>query len=534
MTKILFSNMQRDGRAPYRRRLGLFCGLILVFLAALIAAGSIISVDDFSASIANNEVLSGDEAAISDNGSREITAFSLRLLRDDGQTSLEWDDLAEETLWIEAEEIDAELLNQAAPIVVQITAMNTGKQTLVSLAYDASDGMYRGSVPVAQIVSQPEGLTAAAVVYGGGDPDPFDYDVALEFMNRLGVPLQNRLGIAFSTGSLEDEAVDWVPPANLDFFRAAGYELIKVETTQVLSDEVWGFAKNQADILLYIGHGWHKENWLLLEELEYNGKSTPAYIAQAWDDELDIVMLFVCSVLDIGDQNGWWKRKDPTQSNLSPGKAWIDLGSKQWLGFQFYAPLVRTQFGYNMIYAWASQYAGNGDAEDSWRFASGWPMPGDLGMSAVANDTQIYSYWERYDWCWFGLWPCWDAYTWRELPRALWEAEVESLEGLMASPADVHLYDSLGRHLGPDGAGGFDAEIPGSSTWLAPLANKEEAEAKARRVSVLGADLSNGYNLQLEGSGVGNFHFLLEVPDQAHGQLYHVAYLTVPVTSDRL
>ena len=72
MNKILFSNWQRDGRAPYRRRLDLFWGVMLVFLAALIATGSIISASDFPTSSVNNETYLGDEAAISDGGGRKV------------------------------------------------------------------------------------------------------------------------------------------------------------------------------------------------------------------------------------------------------------------------------------------------------------------------------------------------------------------------------------------------------------------------------------------------------------------------------
>jgi hypothetical protein len=533
MAKTRFFCVQQDGRVSLRRRLGLFCGLVLAFLETLIITKAAISVGSFSVmwqdsqvvtldyGVCGRRVLAGetlhsDGPANSDGDNQEIPYVTLRLLRDDSQTPQEWGDLAEETLWIEAVEIDVWQLNQTTSITVQVTAMNTGKQISLSLPYDASRGAYLGSVPVEQIVSELEGLTAAALVYGGDEPDEFDYDVAREFMDRLGVPPQNRLGVAFSTGSLEGEPVDWIPPTNLNFFRAAGYELIKVEVLKGESEEVWGFIKNQADILLYIGHGKHLDNMVFLDDTAEN-QGRPQNIRGTWD-VLDTVMLFGCSVLDIGDQNGWWLF-DLKEHNSSPGKAWVDLGPEHWLGFQAAAPRVHTQYGYNMIYAWASLYAGGGDAENSWRIASDWFMPGELGMGAVANDTQLYFYWEQFDWCLFGIWPCWDAYTWRSLPRALWEAEVESLEGLLASPADVHLYDPLGRHLGPDGAGGFDAEIPGSATWLGPLANEGEEEVKARRVSVLGADLSHGYNLQLKGTNAGNFHFLLEVPDQVHGQL---------------
>jgi len=99
----------------------------------------------------------------------------------------------------------------------------------------------------------------------------------------------------------------------------------------------------------------------------------------------------------------------------------------------------------------------------------------------------------------------------------------------MASPAEVHIYDQQGRHVGPNKQGGIDTEIPGSAYWTPIVAG--EPDADARRVSIRTADLSHGYRLRLVGTGEGTFDFFLEIPDRSTGTLYQTTYISVPVTS---
>ena len=126
---------------------------------------------------------------------------------------------------------------------------------------------------------------------------------------------------------------------------------------------------------------------------------------------------------------------------------------------------------------------------------------------------------------------CWcpGQSTWETVPRSEWNSSSQGLEGFMASPAEVHLYDQQGRHVGPNEQGGIDTEIPGSAYWTPTVAGEPDAEA--RRVSIRTADLSHGYRLRLVGTGEGTFDFFLEIPDRSTGTLYQTTYISVPVSS---
>jgi hypothetical protein len=94
---------------------------------------------------------------------------------------------------------------------------------------------------------------------------------------------------------------------------------------------------------------------------------------------------------------------------------------------------------------------------------------------------------------------------------------------------EVHLYDEQGQHVGPDGMGGIDTEIPGSAYWTPILA--EQTGTEAHRVAIRSADLSHDYQLRLRGTSDDTIDFSIELPDRATGQLYQTSYLSVPVSS---
>uniref|UniRef100_UPI00321F6E37 hypothetical protein n=1 Tax=Thermogutta sp. TaxID=1962930 RepID=UPI00321F6E37 len=211
--------------------------------------------------------------------------------------------------------------------------------------------IYRGSRAASDLVNRPSGLTVAAVVY---EQEEFDYQVAERFMSDLGVPEERRRGIAWGNGDQGRNR----PPANLDYFRAAGYEPARVEVigySGVMPDEF--FIQNQAGILLYIGHGWHDLNYLCVApgtDAYDCSRARPTDMGDHWTEGLQTVIQLGCSVLDINDMNGWWSNK------ISPGKAWVALpGPQTWLGFQAKAPKVGVpgQDGETALYALASERA---------------------------------------------------------------------------------------------------------------------------------------------------------------------------------
>ncbi|MEN6369404.1 MAG: VWA domain-containing protein [Thermotogota bacterium] len=73
------------------------------------------------------------------------------------------------------------------------------------------------------------------------------------------------------------------------------------------------------------------------------------------------------------------------------------------------------------------------------------------------------------------------------------------------SPVEVHLYDSLGRHVGPNSAGGIDEEIPGASYTT---------NGDTGVILIEGFDISGGgYELVIIGKASGVFHLELVYPD---------------------
>ncbi|RLC69917.1 MAG: hypothetical protein DRI81_19820 [Chloroflexi bacterium] len=146
--------------------------------------------------------------------------------------------------------------------------------------------------------------------------------------------------------------------------------------------------------------------------------------------------------------------------------------------------------------------------------------------TAVAIDADSYYYWK----VWFRV-PIpeheIDLVTWQPVPRDEWDLNTEGLEALMASPVDLHFYDRYGNHLGPDGSGGFDIEIPASSYEIPEGTDYKVAFVK-------NADLSDEYDVRLVGTGAGTFDFNLLIPERSAGVKYDVAYVDVPVITGTL
>jgi len=431
---------------------------------------------------------------------------------------LPWDALMDDTLTVETRGSGG---NPPTTVTVKVSALKSGKVTYLILNKVSTlpDGthIYRGSRAASDLVNRPSGLTVAAVVY---EQEEFDYQVAERFMSDLGVPEERRMGIAWGNGDESRRR----PPANLDYFRAAGYEPARVEVVGyagVTPDEF--FIQNQARVFLYLGHGSHQYNYVYLTGSDTQGE--PHDVSDAWHNGLETVIIFGCSVLDINDVNGWWG------SVTSPGKKWVDRvsGPQTWLGFQDKAPLVGVpgQDGETALYALASERVAGKSWIEAWRRATGneTSITPHKFVGAVAIEECNYYYWKEYCYPIIGC----RRYTWEVIPCSDWNSSSQGLEGFMASPAEVHIYDQQGRHVGPNEQGGIDTEIPGSAYWNPIVAG--EPDADARRVSIRTADLSHAYRLRLVGTGEGTFDFFLEIPDRSTGTLYQTTYVSVPVSS---
>jgi hypothetical protein len=434
-------------------------------------------------------------------------------------TDLAWDKLvmSDDDVTVEAQGTGD---NPPSHVWARVEALQSGRGTGIRLEFShTSNGthIYRATHAASELVNRPSVLTVAAVVY---EEEDFDYQVVETFMEDLGVPETRRMGIVWGDG---DQAQNR-PPANIDYFRAAGYETAQVSMIyypSVTPDEF--FIQNQADVMLYLGHGDHNNNYLYLHG---DKEGRPAEVGTAWDKGLQTVIIFGCSVLDINDMNGWW------DNTVSPGKEWVNqiLGPQTWLGFQDYAPVVGDpdQEGETGLYALASERTGGESWISAWRKATGnnTSITSHKFVGAVAIDRQVceYYYWKEHCYPIVGC----TRYTWESVSCANWNSSNQQLQALLNFSAEIHFYDAQGRHLGPDGQGGIDTEIPGSAYWTPVIA--EQADISARRLSIQAADLSHGYRIELAGTGNGTFDLHLEIPDRSTGRLYQTTYISVPVT----
>jgi len=340
-------------------------------------------------------------------------------------------------------------------------------------------------------------------------------------MNNLGIPPYRRRGIAWQDG---DQARNR-PPANLDYFRAAGYEVARLSAPAYPgAPQGKVYVQNQADVLFYIGHGSHSANYVFLSGSdEAQGHPDLINTNGYWNHGLQTVIFFACSVLDINNYDGC------ADDNGSPGTEWIALaGPKTWLGFKWTAPTGEQ--GRAQIRKFAAEYVASGNWITAWRTATGDNIK--AFRHAVAIDDTNYYYWDcpisindpRGTGCW-----CLGAPTWETIPRTDLNSSTQGLELLVASPVEVHVYDALGRHVGPNAQGGLDLEIPGAAYWTPIVAGDPHPDA--RRVSIPAADLSHAYQITLVGTATGQFDFYLEAPDRATGALYHANYLSVTVAA---
>ncbi|MHB1416408.1 MAG: putative Ig domain-containing protein [Chloroflexota bacterium] len=92
------------------------------------------------------------------------------------------------------------------------------------------------------------------------------------------------------------------------------------------------------------------------------------------------------------------------------------------------------------------------------------------------------------------------------------------------SPVDVHVYDSSNRHVGLNETGGIDTQIPQSKYVTVQ-------DAGYAGIAVYGADISDGYRVELRGTDEGTFDLEMIVPDERTGMQYYSRYEDVPVGS---
>ncbi len=97
----------------------------------------------------------------------------------------------------------------------------------------------------------------------------------------------------------------------------------------------------------------------------------------------------------------------------------------------------------------------------------------------------------------------------------------------LGSPAQLHLYDRRGRHVGPNPAGGVDLDIPGGRYFTQP-------ETGQQFIVIPHANLGDRYDVRVDGAGDGAFNLDVFYTDRSLRQAVRLAYEDVPLNPDTL
>jgi len=226
-----------------------------------------------------------------------FTIQSVAVVDANGNT-LPWDALVRSDAMLTVE-VHATGDQPPADVWVQIDALQSQYISGFPLPFQRTVNgihIYRGSKPAAELVIKPDVITVAAVAWDF-EPSETDFEIAEELMNNLGIPPYRRRGIAWQDG---DQARNH-PPANLDYFRAAGYEVARLSVPAYPGSPQGKFyVQNQADVLFYLGHGNHVDNYIYLSgEKEVQGY--PNLVGDNWNKGLQTVIFYACS-------EGWRSR----------------------------------------------------------------------------------------------------------------------------------------------------------------------------------------------------------------------------------
>lgn len=190
-----------------------------------------------------------------------------------------------------------------------------------------------------------------------------------------------KVSLAIASGNKDKR----IPPAAPEYFKSAGYEVFSVTTTGTAKIEDFIFVKNQADYIIYVGHGDSCTGKIQLrwQDNSRTGFYSPSIIGSNWQEDLDGAMIFACSVLDINDcheeySNDYYiNHPDPDVScplssgkdpdTPDPGRDWLKALSNPYggpyvlLGYNFAAPLVKPgNDGWSILRTWIEHWLKEG------------------------------------------------------------------------------------------------------------------------------------------------------------------------------
>jgi hypothetical protein len=190
--------------------------------------------------------------------------------------------------------------------------------------------------------------------------------------------------------------------APVDYPRYGGAVYLQVQMINTRSKR--RLYRNQADILYISSHGTSRDGAI--------ASVVPGSVD--WSDDLEIVIMAGCSVLDINDYNGNYDNDGDGDTEPGPsshvfsGEHWAKTGPKTLLGYNYKAPLD-TQGTPGIINSWFDN-RGVGDIE-AWKTANN----NSSGRNACAIDANggTYYYFKR-----SGRFI--KSYVWTAVSRASW------------------------------------------------------------------------------------------------------------------
>jgi len=90
------------------------------------------------------------------------------------------------------------------------------------------------------------------------------------------------------------------------------------------------------------------------------------------------------------------------------------------------------------------------------------------------------------------------------------------------SPATIHVYDSLGRHVGVNEKGELEKQLP-DAVYITPEGTQYQT------IIIPGADVSREYTVVVSGTGKGTAEIKTQVPDAARKVKRYLEYRNVPI-----
>ncbi len=362
-------------------------------------------------------VIPGGEASI------DITINSITLYKSDRSNSCsakqEWDHLYKkgDTLYIEAKGIGGNP-NIQDKITVKISSSVTNLTGILTRLIETSSNSdtYCGTLRIDQeLVNTSEGAEKdeIAVLELEGDIDPDDSasrTVGEVFLSKFPKNWKNS-SIARGAGS--ETTIPPIPPCNKEFVKAGGFEIITIDVGGNYKP-AYAFVKNQADLLVYIGHGSSKDGAIMVYpkvkgadvSWEYS-HCTPENIGSSWSEDVDTAILFASSVLCVNDNafNNNYPDEHNDDPNPTPGKKWVDKvmgasGPNYLLGFNYMAPTTvvdkkgKDQKGRDILYNWVKEYGRGNKPIDAWEKATKQGLCKQPFNACAIDKEKDYYYWK--------------------------------------------------------------------------------------------------------------------------------------------